>query len=117
MVDALLALGVPEVVLEVTDFADGSFASMIGDLRAAFADDPVEVIDRPNRSSGAGYYQGFCFKVYATIDERPVEVGDGGFVDWTRKLVGSEKERLLISGMGLDRLAIGLRQKAIDERE
>jgi hypothetical protein len=30
----------------------------------------------------------------------------GGFVDWTAQLLGNRKERLLISGHGLDRLAI-----------
>jgi hypothetical protein len=33
------------------------------------------------------------------------EVGDGGFVDWTARLCGNRKERLLISGYGVDRLA------------
>jgi hypothetical protein len=34
-----------------------------------------------------------------------VDVGDGGFVDWTQRLLGNRKERLLISGIGIDRLA------------
>jgi hypothetical protein len=33
-----------------------------------------------------------------------LEVGDGGFTDWTAQLVGSRKERLLASGLGIDRL-------------
>ena len=33
------------------------------------------------------------------------EIGDGGFTDWTRQLAASNKERLLISGIGVDRLA------------
>src|SRR5205085_10378004 len=49
---ALLGLGVPDVVLELTDFAEGSFALLVEDLRAVFAPDPVEIIDRPNRASG-----------------------------------------------------------------
>lgn len=40
------------------------------------------------------YYQGVNFKIYV----KDVEIGDGGFVDWTRKLLGNKKERLLISG-------------------
>lgn len=35
----------------------------------------------------------------------PQEVGDGGFVGWTRDLLSNGKERLLISGLGVDRLA------------
>jgi hypothetical protein len=31
-----------------------------------------------------------------------IELVDGGFVDWTQKLLGNKKERLLISGTGID---------------
>jgi hypothetical protein len=34
------------------------------------------------------------------------EAGDGGFTDWTAQLLGSRKERLLISGYGIDRIAL-----------
>ncbi|MDP9295928.1 MAG: hypothetical protein M3O88_04430 [Actinomycetota bacterium] len=66
----------------------------------------MEVVDRPDRPSGRGYYEGFCFKAFPTFGDVTYEVGDGGFIDWTRRLVESEKERLLISGIGLDRLAL-----------
>jgi len=32
------------------------------------------------------------------------EIADGGFVDWTQRLLGNRKERLLISGFGLELL-------------
>jgi hypothetical protein len=38
-----------------------------------------------------------------------LEVPDGGRVDWTRKLLADDKERLFITGVGVDRLAPGLR--------
>ncbi|MET9230451.1 hypothetical protein [Lentzea sp. NPDC003310] len=47
------------------------------------------------------YYKGLCFKVFRD----GVEIGDGGFVDWTSRLTGNRKERLLISGVGVDRFA------------
>ncbi|MEW9550877.1 hypothetical protein [Nonomuraea sp. NPDC050783] len=56
----------------------------------------------PGRRSGRGYYTGLCFKVYAG----GAEVGDGGFTDWTARLLGNHKERLLVSALGLDRLAM-----------
>ena len=31
-----------------------------------------------------------------------IELVDGGFVDWTQKLLGNKKERLLITGTGID---------------
>jgi hypothetical protein len=44
------------------------------------------------------YYKGLNFKI--SINE--VEQVDGGFVNWTQKLLGTKKERLLISGAGID---------------
>ena len=54
---------------------------------------------------GRGYYRDLCFKIHAHASGEPVEIADGGFTDWTRQLAASSKERLLISGIGLDRLA------------
>ena len=65
----------------------------------------VEVADAPGRRSGRGYYTGLCFKVQADFGAGELEVGDGGFVDWTGKLLGNRKERLLISGYGIERIA------------
>ena len=33
-------------------------------------------------------------------------MADGGFVEWTAKLVGNGKECLLISGFGIERIAL-----------
>jgi hypothetical protein len=55
-------------------------------------------IDAERRS---GYYEDLCFKVNAD----GLEIGDGGFTDWTRQLTSNHKERLLISSLGIDRLA------------
>ena len=106
IVGALLSLGASNVRLELSDFDDGRFASVIDAVRVDLESDSVEVVERPERPSGRGYYEGFCFKAFPTLGGDTFEVADGGFVDWTRKLVGSEKERVLISGVGLDRLAL-----------
>ncbi len=44
------------------------------------------------------YYKGVNFK----ISVNDIDIADGGFVDWTQKLLGNRKERLLISGTGID---------------
>lgn len=44
------------------------------------------------------YYQGINFKIVVNN----IELVDGGFVDWTQNLLGNKKERLLISGAGVD---------------
>ncbi|MFJ9030108.1 hypothetical protein ACIRQP_16585 [Streptomyces sp. NPDC102274] len=65
----------------------------------------VEVCEDPDRATGRGYYTGVCFKIYTNIGGQQLEVGDGGFVQWSQLLTGNRKERLLISGFGVDRLA------------
>ena len=65
----------------------------------------VNAFEDPHRTSGRGYYTGLCFKIYADVAGRQLEIGDGGFVDWSQLLTGNRKERLLISGFGIDRLA------------
>jgi hypothetical protein len=64
----------------------------------------VIVLDH-TRQRGRGYYRDLCFKVNAHVRGELMEIGDGGFTDWTAQLTASRKERLLISGVGLDRLA------------
>ncbi len=61
--------------------------------------------------SGSTYYQGAQFKILARLGsgdgssgDRLSEVADGGFVDWSQKLLGNRKERMLISGLGVERL-------------
>jgi len=56
------------------------------------------------------YYQGINFKIIV----EGIELVDGGFVDWTQKLLGNKKERLLISGTGIDlQLITGMLDKII----
>ncbi|MFG2819799.1 hypothetical protein ACGFX4_10270 [Kitasatospora sp. NPDC048365] len=85
---------------------DASAAGLLTHAREALSAAPgVAVVDDPDRTTGRGYYTGLCYKVHTTVDGRPVELADGGFVDWTRRLTGNRKERLLIGGFGVDRLA------------
>ncbi|WP_441248130.1 hypothetical protein [Kitasatospora sp. McL0602] len=65
----------------------------------------VSVVEDPDRTTGRGYYTGLCFKVCTSIQDEQVEVGDGGFVDWSQLFTGNRKERLLISGFGVEQLA------------
>lgn len=53
------------------------------------------------RIAGIGYYDSFCFKISAKNSKgQEFPLADGGLTDWTKKLIGSKKERLLISGFG-----------------
>jgi hypothetical protein len=72
------------------------------------ADPKVEVSEDPRRLPGQRYYRKACFKVHATMGGERIEIADGGFTDWTSRLLGDRRERLLISGAGLDRPALAL---------
>jgi hypothetical protein len=50
------------------------------------------------------YYQLMQFKVLLHKNDREIDVGDGGFVDWTQKLLSNKKQRLLISGIPVELL-------------
>ncbi|MFC6331976.1 hypothetical protein ACFP56_05020 [Paenibacillus septentrionalis] len=52
------------------------------------------------------YYQGLQFTIKTVIGDEEYYIGDGGFVNWTQKMLGTKKERLLISAIGLDRLLV-----------
>lgn len=66
----------------------------------------VELVLDPTRTAGRAYYQTVCFKLSVVIDgHETIEVGDGGDVPWTQQLLSNAKERLVISALGLERLA------------
>jgi len=103
---ALIALEADEIRIALTDFSGGEWAAVSTAVRNAIAPLPrATCVDDPERASGRGYYQGFCFKVHVRFGDDAFEVADGGVVDWTQRLVGSAKERCFISGIGIERLA------------
>lgn len=80
---------------------DGFFARMTELIKTELPDVPI-VLDEEHADNA--YYKGINYKIYMHIGDEKIEIGDGGFVDWTQKLLGSKKERCLISGIGLDRM-------------
>ncbi|MGH3417942.1 MAG: hypothetical protein ACRDSS_15835 [Actinocrinis sp.] len=102
---ALRAPSISSVSIVLT-VLDPQFSAVAEHARAVLGSAPsTEVVLDPAREGGRAYYSGLCFKVHAVIDGEQVEISDGGFTDWTRRLLGNRKERLLISGAGVDRLA------------
>jgi hypothetical protein len=55
------------------------------------------------REQGRSYYSGFCIGVYAhdTAGLR-INLCDGGFTNWTQRLLANGKERLFVSATGLE---------------
>jgi hypothetical protein len=106
LMDAVLALAGGAAELELT-VADPRLAPVADEVRAELAGrSGVTVVDNPDRPAGRGYYAGLCFKVFAVHGSERLDLGDGGLVDWTARLLGNRKERLVTSAIGLDRLAL-----------
>jgi hypothetical protein len=107
-VRALSTAGVDHTEIRLTSL-EGVSEPLLAQTRGTLAGTPgLEVLDDPGRTTGRGYYTGMCYKIYATIADQRLEIADGGFVNWTQQLIGNRKERLLISGFGVDRLSVGL---------
>lgn len=55
------------------------------------------------RLEGLGYYRGLCLRISPMApDGNRYAVIDGGFTDWTARLLQDRKERLLASGIGTE---------------
>jgi hypothetical protein len=67
----------------------------------------------PNPTTTPGYYEWVRFQIYAS-DSQGVEymIGDGGFNNWTQKLLSDRRERLLTSGIATERIVTLFRQNA-----
>jgi hypothetical protein len=103
-----------EIVLSVAGTSDGS--RLLETVREAYADRAdVDVKDDSGRLPAQRYYRRACFKVNLVVGGHRIEVGDGGFTDWTERLLGDSHERLLISGAGLERPALALHARAGSE--
>ena len=63
-------------------------------------DTAIDVIETSEKE--IGYYKGIQYKVDIKWRDKTFEIGDGGFVDWTQKLLQNKKERLLITGFGFE---------------
>jgi hypothetical protein len=76
----------------------------------------IALVEDPDRKAVHGYYTGFCFHIWGGLQEDALrQLADGGTVDWGAKLLSNAKERMLISGTGVDGLA-ALRDAAISRR-
>ena len=99
------ACGVEDLSVTITDFSDrmSGVVDYLLDELASLAG--VTATHDPSRTQAKGYYRSVCMKIRAHIGGSAMEYGDGGLVDWTQLLVNSRKERLIISGASIDRLA------------
>jgi hypothetical protein len=95
-----------EVVLSPTDNAPGR--NLADRVRRSLNHRQVQVTLADRRLAQQRYYTRACFKINVTLGGTSFEVCDGGFTDWTERLLNDRRERLCISAAGLDRLALRL---------
>ncbi|MEU2615916.1 hypothetical protein ABZ570_30745 [Micromonospora sp. NPDC007271] len=89
--------------LHVTVFDDPVFRDRLADtVHPALREGPVPLRDEPERQRGRGYYAGGAVRL--TLRDGTLEVGDGGFTDWTARLTSDAKERCVISCLATERL-------------
>jgi hypothetical protein len=113
-VDALS--GIADRVELVLSTPDSSVGRRLRDgIHERRASSFVTVSDDTERLGGQRYYRRACFKIHAITPRGRVEFVDGGFTDWTERLLGDRHERLLISGAGLDRPALMLGEGGASE--
>jgi hypothetical protein len=116
---ALTAAGARHTRISFTCL-DDTHRPVMEQVRADLATLPgVSVLEDPDRTTGRGYYTGLCFKIHAAASATTphLETADGGFVTWTQHLTGNHKERLLITGFGLDHIAQNLTPPRAAERD
>jgi hypothetical protein len=103
-----IGLAIDGVRLTLTDLCGGARESLLearvaAPIAASFPAIPWE-FDRA-RVHGRGYYCDVGYQIFMyDPDFGETLVVDGGFTDFTRRLLSSSKERLLASGMGAERL-------------
>jgi hypothetical protein len=97
--------GYDRISIRLTDFG-GQHHDVIARLIDDLGGGNVTVDEWPERTAARGYYAGLCFKLSVGHRDADVEVADGGLVNWTRALLSNNKERLMISGLSIERLAV-----------
>jgi hypothetical protein len=95
-----------QIDVAMTDLADHTDTlghTVLAPLQARFPQAAFRM--DPDRVSGRGYYVDACYKLFG-VDESgtSVELADGGCTTWTRQLLSDQKERLVIGGMGVERI-------------
>lgn len=93
--------------LLVEDRVQTPALEVLAEIRDRFSD--VDGVLLPPPEPDRDYYRGFRFQIAAD----GMQLVDGGAVDWSSRLLSNEKERLLISGIGSERIC-ALRRRLRD---
>ena len=65
----------------------------------------IQISFDQHREAAKNYYENIYFRINLTNQKgESFDLVDGGFTDWTQKMISNEKERLLTSGLGTELL-------------
>jgi hypothetical protein len=97
--------GDADIEVFITDFSkkhvDQLWKDVAQPLSKKFAN--IQVSFDQRREAAKNYYGDICFRINLTSKSgESYDLVDGGFTDWTQKLISNEKERLLTSGLGTE---------------
>jgi hypothetical protein len=100
-----LEVGADSVRIDLTDFREGSLGRVSNEVRRALSGlEQVQVVERPDRKEGRGYYKRYCFKASAIFRDHQLEIADG--VWWTGQRSSSRTARNGFSSAGLGSTAL-----------
>lgn len=71
----------------------------------------------PQRTESADYYPNLCANVSWHSQGTRVDIADAGVTTWASELAADKKERLVISGLSIDRLVMLMPRRDGDRRE
>jgi hypothetical protein len=94
--------------IRLTAFSTSATSERLADTVMPALDplpDNVELVLDPDRTRGRGYYRDVALRIDVVSDGVELEIGDGGFTDWTARLLADAKERCLTSCIATERLA------------
>jgi hypothetical protein len=74
-------------------------------LPALEDDSAVTVVEDSGRERGRNYYSLGALRLVAQTPDGDLELGDGGFTDWTATLTQNKKELCLTSCLATERVA------------
>jgi hypothetical protein len=98
---------IPSIETYITDFSKKHHEQLYHEVIAPLAKkySPFRFSFDPHRVAAKNYYDDICFRITITSEESvDYDLVDGGFTDWTKKLLSNKKERLMTSGIGTELL-------------
>lgn len=104
----LLATDPDEIIVTVTDWTGGALDGVDRAIEEQLTAPTVVVRADPDRTRAKGYYVTGALEISVRYGRTTFSAGDGGFTTWTAAMLADQKERLMISGLGVDRIALSM---------